>query len=164
MAVKDGAPESSGKKSKLKIILLVIVVAVLAVALSVAGTLWFLGDDRPGKADAVAASDDFAPAQYLGMDKAVVTTVRHPGRQRYVQVHLAFESTEPAALAAAEKHLPLLRNTLLAELGQLEFMTLQTLEGRQALPGRLLTAVNDTLAAEGEPTLDRVLLRNFVVQ
>ncbi len=164
MAVNNGAPESSGKGSKLKTILLMIVVAILAVALSVAGTLWFLGDKQGTVADAGGAPASFVPAQYMIMDKAVVTTVRHPGRQRYIQVHLAFESTDPAALAAAQKHLPLLRNTLISELGQLEFMALQTLEGRQALPERLLTAVNDTLAAEGEPPLARVLLRNFVVQ
>lgn len=154
------------KKGKLKTIVLLVVVLLLAIGLSVAGTLWFLTDSSGETVDGAAeeVEEIFVPSGYMVMDRPLVTTVRHPGRQRYIQVYLAFESTQEPALAAASKHLPLLRNTLISELGQLEFMELQTPEGRQALPQRLLSAVNETLAAEGEPTLDRVLLRNFVVQ
>ncbi|UZD64524.1 flagellar basal body-associated FliL family protein [Marinobacter sp. AN1] len=154
------------KKGKLKTILLLVIVLLLAVGLSVAGTLWFLSDSSGEMVDDAAAEveETFVPSGYMVMDRPLVTTVRHPGRQRYIQVYLAFESTQEPALAAASKHLPLLRNALISELGQSEFMELQTLEGREALPDRLLAVVNESLAAEGEPILDRVLLRNFVVQ
>lgn len=156
------------KKGRLKTILLLIVVLGLAIGLSVAGTLWFLGEGggEPAAADdeALPAEEVFVPASYMVMDKPLVTTISNPGRQRYVQVYLALESSEEAALEAARKHLPLLRNALISELAGSEFMTLQTVEGRQALPERLLATVNQTLEAEGEPAVDGVLLRNFVIQ
>ncbi|MGM0570149.1 flagellar basal body-associated protein FliL [Marinobacter sp.] len=164
---EDNAVAGPPRKGKLKTILLLVIILVLAVGLSVAGTFWFLSKGSSGVAEdesATAEEDAFLPAEYMVMDRPLVTTIRDPGRQRYIQVYLAFESTEAPALAAAQKHLPLLRNALIAELGQLDFMELQTPEGRQGLPDRLLVAVNETLAAEGEPVLDRVLLRNFVVQ
>lgn len=165
---ENNAVAAAPKKGRLKSILLLIVVLVLAIGLSIAGTLWFLGN---GDGDTAAADgepesvdENFVPASYLVMDKPLVTSVRHPGRQRYVQAYLALESSQEAALEAAQKHLPLLRNALISELASLEFMALQTVEGRQALPERLLATVNETLETEGEPTVDRVLLRNFVIQ
>lgn len=156
------------KKGRLKTILLLIIVLALAIGLSIAGTLWFLGQ---GGEESAAANDEaeaeqqaFVPSAYLVMDKPLVTTIGHTDRQRYVQVYLALESNQQAALQAAEKHLPLLRNALISELANGEFMTLQTVEGRQALPEQLLAAVNQTLEAEGEPAVDRVLFRNFVIQ
>lgn len=156
------------KKSRLKTILLLVVVLGLAIGLSIAGTLWFLGDGNGETAASdgggESANEDFVPASYLVMEKPLVTSITHPGRQRYVQAYLALESNQEGALEAASKHLPLLRNALISELGSSEFMALQTPEGRQALPERLLATVNETLEAEGEPTVDRVLLRNFVIQ
>ena len=163
---EDNSVAGPPKKGKFKTILLLVIILVLAIGLSVAGTLWFLtrgGEGNPA-APAAAEEEAFVPASYLVMERPLVTTVRHPGRQRYIQVYLAFESEQADARAAAEKHRPLVRNRLISELGQQEFMVLQTPEGRQGLPDQLLAAVNETLAAEGEPTLDRVLLRNFVVQ
>lgn len=155
------------KKGRIKTVLLLVVILILAVGLSIAGTLWFLnqgGGAGDGAKGASASDEPFVPASYMVVDRPLVTTIHNPGRQRYVQVYLALESNQEAALTAAEKHLPLLRNRLISELGRLEFMELQTVEGRQALPDRLLAAVNETLESEGEPVVDAVLLRNFVIQ
>lgn len=151
------------QKGKLKTILLLVVVLVVAVGLSVAGTLWFLKEPQTG-AGTETAEPDFAPALYWAMTKPLVTTVRHSGTQRYVQVYLAFEADEQAPLDAVEKHLPLIRNTLISTLGQADFMGLQSTEGRSELPDQLLVAVNEVLEQEREPEVRRVLLRNFVVQ
>lgn len=156
------------KQGRLKTILLLILVLGLAVGLSIAGTLWFLGNSNSDTADveeeAGEAEEAFVPSGYLLMDKALVATLQHPGRPRYIQVYLALESSQEAALQAAEKHMPLLRNTLISKLGDQEFMALQASGGRTALSEQLLVAVNKTLEAEGEPPVDRVLLRNFVIQ
>lgn len=168
MAENNEVAAAPKKKGRLKTILLLIVVLVLAIGLSIAGTLWFLdqGDDSTTAGDDAEspAEEVFVPASYLMMDKPLVTTISNPGRQRYIQVYLALESSQEAALEAARKHLPLLRNALISELSTSEFTALQTVEGRQALPERLLATVNTTLEAEGESAVDRVLLRNFVVQ
>ena len=168
MAENNEVAAAPKKKGRLKTILLLIVVLGLAIGLSIAGTLWFLaqgGDNTVDEEETEAVAEEvFVPARYMVMDKPLVTTISNPGRQRYIQAHLALESTRDEALQAARKHLPLLRNALISELSASEFMALQTVEGRQALPGRLLATVNETLEKEGEPAVDRVLLRNFVIQ
>ena len=69
-----------------------------------------------------------------------------------------------AALAAADVHMPLIRSQLVMVLGSSDFMQLQTPEGRQTLADSMLQTVNQVLEQEGEPAIDRVLFRNFVVQ
>ena len=148
MAENNAPPEAPAKKGKLKLILMLTVVIVLAVGLSVVGTMWFLGGGIPGMAD--AEQED--------------TTVQAEGRQRYAQVYLAFEAQDPAALAAANQHMPLLRSKLIGVLGGRDFNELQTPEGRKALADDMLATVNSALEQEGESPLLAVLFRNFVVQ
>lgn len=166
---EDNAPTAPAKKGKLKLILLLVLVVILAIGLSVVGTMWFLGggiaDITGGNGeDAAEQADAFVPSTYTVLDKALVTTVQAPGRQRYAQAYLAFEADNPQALAAASQHMPLLRSRLISVLGDRNFDDLQTPEGRQTLVDDMLMAVNSALEQEGEPPLLRVLFRNFVVQ
>ncbi|MDL0430072.1 flagellar basal body-associated FliL family protein [Marinobacter sp. TBZ242] len=167
---EDNAPTAApAKKGKLKLIILLVLVVVLAVGLSVIGTMWFLGGGFPGitgegDEETEEQAEVFVPSTYTVLDKALVTTVQAEGRQRYAQAYLAFEANNPEALAAANRHMPLLRSRLISVLGNRQFDELQTPEGRQALAADMLEAVNSALEQEGEPPLLRVLFRNFVVQ
>lgn len=166
MADTNLTPAKS-QQGKLKQILLLVFVIIFAIGLSVAGTLWFLQKD--GEADEVADDSDsdvevFVPSQYYVLDKALVASLMTQERQRYAQVHLAVEAGDPAALAAVEKHLPLIRSRLLSVIGRQDFATLQTPDGRNALVGSLSKTTNEVLAEEGEPEVRGVLLRNFVLQ
>ncbi len=170
MAQDNTPPAAPAKKGKLKLIILLILVVILAVGLSVVGTLWFLGGGIPGitgddnSEETAEQVDVFVPSSYTVLDKALVTTVQAEGRQRYAQAYLAFEANDPEALAAADKHMPLLRSRLVSLLGSRKFDELQSPEGRQALADDMLAAVNGALEQEGEPPLLRVLFTNFVVQ
>ncbi|SDX08483.1 flagellar basal body-associated FliL family protein [Marinobacter mobilis] len=163
----NNAPDQAPKKSKLKLIILIALVVILAIGLSIAGTLWFLKDtagDAGADVEEAAAEEVFQPSQYFVLDKALVTTVQSEGRQRYAQVYLAFEADDPAALAATELHMPLLRSQLINVLAASDFMALQAEGGREQLVTEMLTVVNGVLEQEGEPPLKGVLLRNFVMQ
>ena len=170
MAENNGSDAAPAKKGKLKLIILLVVMIILAIALSVAGTLWFLGDKltTPGSgedsATGAAAEEIFVPSTYLDLEKPLVTTVQSEGRQRYAQVHVSLEASDPEALAAARMHLPLIRSRLVMVLGNSQFAGLQTPEGRRALADTMLEAVNQVLDQEGQPAVTRVLFRNFVVQ
>lgn len=169
MAENNAPPEAPAKKGKLKLILLLTIVVLLAIGLSVVGTMWFLGGGIPGvtgseEEQGVEQAEVFVPSTYTVLEKPLVTTVQAEGRQRYAQAYLAFEADDPAALAAANLHMPLLRSRLIGVLGGSDFNKLQTPEGRQALADDMLTAVNSALEQEGEPPLLAVLFRNFVVQ
>ncbi|MCK7547079.1 flagellar basal body-associated protein FliL [Marinobacter koreensis] len=159
----DGAP---AKKGKLKLIILITVVLILAIGLSVAGTLWFLGDGLPGSdsEESAPAEEAFVPSSYVDIEKPLVTTVQAEGRQRYAQVFVSLSATDPEALAAAELHMPLIRSQLVMVLSSSQFMELQTPEGRRGLAEKMLATVNQVLEQEGKPAIDGVLFRNFVVQ
>lgn len=169
MAENTNTQAAPAKKGKLKLIIMLVVIVILAVALSIAGTLWFLGDGLPGLGGDKDASDTpaeevFVPSTYVELEKALVTTVKADGRQRYAQVYLALEAVDPQALAAAQLHLPLIRSQLITVLGSSDFNKLQTPEGRRGLAESMLVTVNQVLEQEGEPPIKRVLFRNFVVQ
>ncbi|WP_372965736.1 flagellar basal body-associated FliL family protein [Marinobacter sp.] len=158
------APE---KKGKLKFIITMVVIILLAIGLSVAGTLWFLGSGLPetaGEPQAESSEPAFVASTYIDLEKPLVTTVQAQGRQRYAQIYVSFEAKEPAALAAAEVHMPLIRSQLVMLLGHSDFVELQTPEGRVALSEKMLESVNRVLEQEREPAIARVLFRNFVVQ
>ena len=164
---ENTATEAPAKKGKLKLIIMLVIIIILAVGLSVVGTLWFLGGGLPGADDAettTSAEPAFVVSSYTEIEKALVTTVQAQGRQRYAQVYVSFEAKDPAALAAADVHMPLIRSQLVMVLGSSDFMQLQTPEGRQTLANSMLQTVNQVLEQEGEPAIDRVLFRNFVVQ
>jgi flagellar FliL protein len=167
---ENNAPEAApARKGKWKLIIMLVVVVILAIVLSVVGTMWFLGGSFPGMGETgeeagETAEEAFVASTYVLIDKAVVTTVQAQGRQRYAQVHLALEATDPEALAAAQLHMPLIRSQLVMVLGNSDFSDLQTPEGRRGLADRMLATVNQVLEQEGEPAIKRVLFRNFVVQ
>lgn len=168
MAEDNASGQAAPKKGKLKFILILTLLVVMAVGLSVVGTLWFIGADIPGLSSGEespeTAEEVFVPSAYTVLEKALVTTVQAEGRQRYAQVHLAFEAKDMDALEAANLHMPLLRSRLLGVISGMEFRQLQTPEGRRNLADQMLVAANDVLEQEGEPPLQRVLLRNFVIQ
>ena len=168
MADNNASEAAPAKKGKLKLILLIVLVVILAIALSVAGTLWFLGGSlASGDHDEAATGEveeSFVPSTYADIEKALVTTIQSEGRQRYAQAYLSFEARNPDALAAAQLHLPLIRSQLVMVLSNSDFTELQTPEGRRALAERMLATVNKVLEREGQPPIERVLFRNFVVQ
>lgn len=165
---ENNDPAEAPKKGKLKFILLLVLVIILAIGLSIAGTFWFLknsnSDQDTAAEDESEVAEVFKPSQYYVIDKALVATLQSEGKQRYVQVHVAFEADEPAPLAAAQKHLPLLRSRLLSVLGAQAFSELQTTAGRNRLIAEMLQVVNQVLGQEGEAPVKHVLFRNFVVQ
>ncbi|MBE0485309.1 flagellar basal body-associated FliL family protein [Marinobacter sp.] len=165
---ENNVAQAPAPKGKLKLIIMLVVIIVLAIALSIVGTLWFLGDGFSGGSDQAegrsASEPAFVASTYTNLERALVTTVQAQGRQRYVQVHVSFEATDPKALTAADTHMPLIRSKLVTVLGNSEFNELQTPDGRVDLAERMLVTVNDVLIQEGEPEIKRVLFRNFVVQ
>ncbi len=169
MAENNGSDTAPAKKGKLKLIILLVIIVILAIALSVAGTLWFLGKDSStpeagGENPDQVQEEVFVPSTYLDLEKALVTTVQAEGRQRYAQVYVSLEASDPEALTAAKVHLPLIRSRLVMVLGNSQFTGLQTPEGRRGLADKMLEAVNQVLEQEGQPAVTRVLFRNFVVQ
>ncbi|MGM0449877.1 MAG: flagellar basal body-associated FliL family protein [Pseudomonadota bacterium] len=160
------AEQDSGKKKggKLRTLVIVILAVILAVGLSVAGTLWFLGSSGEGGGN---SGDDQAeshtPASYFELEDPLVVPVT-ADQQRYLQVHLAFAMREHDVSSALERHLPTIRSRLRGVLQEKSFKQLQTRDGKEELLGDMRDAVNSALEAEGEDSIERVLFTNFVMQ
>ncbi|MAA63222.1 MAG: flagellar basal body protein FliL [Alteromonadaceae bacterium] len=163
---KENAP--AGGKSKLKLIIILTLVVLMAVGLSVAGTYWLLKGDSDSGSDAAdsdePAEEVFVPSRYLTIEKPFIVTLTADGRQRYMQIFVAFQSRDQAALDAAETHMPLIRSRLLSLFGGQDFAAMQTVEGKQQLLADTLAAVNGVLEQEGASPVDRILFENFVLQ
>lgn len=157
----------AGKKGKLKLIIGLAVIIVLAVALSIMGTLWFLKSDegaaKEGDAETEAA-EVFKPSLYYSIDKPFIVTLSSGERQRYMQIFVALQSRNQAALDAAQTHMPLIRSRLLTLFGAQDFQTMQTQAGKQKLLDEALATVNAVLEQEGAEPIDHILFENFVLQ
>lgn len=157
----------AGKKGKLKLIIGLVVIIVLAVALSIVGTLWFLKSDEGAAADGeteAAAEEAFKPSLYYSIEKPFIVTLSTDGRQRYMQIFVALQSRNQAALDSAQTHMPLIRSRLLTLFGAQDFQAMQTPEGKQKLLNEALATVNTVLEQEGAEPIDRILFENFVLQ
>lgn len=164
------AEDNGNKGGKLKTIIIVTVALILAIGLSVAGTLWFLGGSGGGddkRADAgdgqSQEAETHTPASYFKLEDALVVSVDSK-KQRYLQVHLAFVMRQHDVSSALERHLPTVRSRLRALLQQQSFTALRTTQGKKQLQEDMLKAVNEVLKSEHEKPIEKVLFTNFVMQ
>lgn len=164
----ENAEQAPAGKGKLKLIIGLVVVVLLAIGLSVAATLWFLSADSGAAADDAAAETEaepaFAPSHYYSISKPFIVTLAAEGRQRYMQIFVALQSSNPEALDAAQTHMPLIRSRLLTLFGSQDFQAMQTPEGKKALLEEGVATVNTVLEQEGAEPIDRILFENFVLQ
>ena len=153
----------NGKGGKLKTIIIAALAVILAVGLSVAGTLWFLGGSGGGSASGEEQDNVHTPASYFELEDPLVVSVSG-GQQRYLQLHLAFVMRGDDVSAALERHRATVRSRLRGLLQEQSFEQLRTREGKQALLEDMRDAVNSVLEAENASSIERVLFTNFVMQ
>ncbi|XOZ33894.1 flagellar basal body-associated FliL family protein [Halomonadaceae bacterium KBTZ08] len=164
------AEDNGNKGGKLKTIIIVTVALILAIGLSVAGTLWFLGGSGDSGGDGAETADGQAekaethtPASYFRLEDALVVAV-DSRKQRYLQVNLAFVMREHDVSSALERHLPTVRSRLRTLLQKQSYKELRTTQGKKQLQKDMLKVVNKVLKSEHEKPIERVLFTNFVMQ
>lgn len=171
----DEAVDPAKGKSKLKLIVIIVVAVLLAAALAVGGTLWLLPSDQDGADDKAEAQEQFEPSHYYAMSGPFIVTVSdkpadgessngRSNRSHHLQIYLALQSRDEAALAAAETNAPLLKDRLRTLFSSQDFSEMLTLAGKKRLAKDTATLVNKVLSDEGAPPIDGVLFTNFVLQ
>ncbi|PAU81407.1 flagellar basal body protein FliL [Halovibrio salipaludis] len=154
----------NGKGGKLKTIIIAVLAVILAVGVSVAGTLWFLGESSFGGANGEQEQEEVhTPASYFELEDPLVVSVSG-NQQRYLQLHLAFVMRGEDVSDALERHRATVRSRLRGLLQEQSFEQLRTREGKQALLEDMRDAVNGVLEAENASSIERVLFTNFVMQ
>lgn len=158
------------KKGNLKLILTVLVVVILAIAVSVAATLFFLGDQIGNASDDDGSEPEATEAAgppetfYYRFDDPFVVSLGGERRERYMQIHLAVAMQENDVSAAIDEHGPTLRSRVRTLLARQDFDTIQSREAKEVLQQDLTTLINEVLEEEGVAAIDTVLYRNFVAQ
>lgn len=172
MAKKEKPPVPDGEvkpAGKMKLIILIVVAVLLAVALSVGATIFFLSKgDAPKQvepATATAAAPVKKPAIYEELVPAFVVNFTHQGRPRYMQVSVALQSRDQAALDALKVHMPVLRNRLVMLFSSQDFDVLLTPVGKDMLRQQATASVQELAEKEtGKTVVEQVLFTNLVLQ
>lgn len=168
--LEDGGEGKSG----IKRIVIMVLAFLLVAGISVAATLFFLGDsssdDELPEADQleleeqVIAPED-GPAVYLALNPEFIVNYSVSGRTRYLKLEISILGRDQFALDSISEHMPLVRNNLLQTLNEQDYKALRTAEGRESLAAALTDTIQEILLdVIGRPGIERVLFRTFVMQ
>lgn len=158
--------EEAPSKSK-KGLIIMIVVVLIAIAASVGGTLYFVGQDQPGSEEEVVEDNPSVPsiAIYHQMRPSFIVNYVTNTKPRYLQAELAVMARDPALIEALIDHTPLVRARILRELSDARFEEIRTNEGKEVLRETLLASLNEVIQEETSLSgLEAVLFTNFVLQ
>ena len=167
MAEKDEDLDLDAKPaSNKKMIIIMAVVGLLLIAASVGVTVMMLGGDKEEAASEEAAAEEPVVAQtlYLALDKMTIT-FSQTGSAKFLQLEMQLMAHDQAVLDAVSEHMPVVKNDLLVLLSGQSADPLRTLEGKEALRGEILTAVQKIVKENAD--LDgpqAVYFTSFVMQ
>lgn len=165
---KAGADDDAGARKK-KMILIGAVAAVVLLGGGIGAGFLLSGGGKDEDAEKKAAAEAEAAhpvALYASLgEKFVVALTGADGSTHYLQTEVSVLAREQPAIDEVGVHAPLIRARLLTLLGSQEFQSLRTDEGRQALRGKVLETVQQTLQAEtGKPGVEQVFFTEFVLR
>lgn len=184
MAEKATEPKpSKGSSGKLKLIILILIV-LLILGAGGGAAYYFLfrgaaepaeGAEEPaGSASEPAAEpvaehasakpSEEAPLIYHALEPVTVN-ITAPGPVRFLRLSITVVTRDQNVIAAVEKHLPLIRNDLLAHLSGQDYATVNTPEGKDALRGDLKSMLINILTRAREPAgVEDILFTDLVMQ
>lgn len=182
-AEKEPAAQGGGN-GKLIIILLVVLILLL-LAGGGGAAYYFLIHKQPtveegeGEGETEAATETAAaPAPASTPEAAPAPAVAAPllyhpledltvnlpsGPARFLRVSLIVATPNPAVITALDKHMPMLRNDILAILAAQQFEVLNTPEGKDTLREALRQKLVQLLARASEPADVRDVLFNELI-
>lgn len=180
-AEKEPAAQGGGN-GKLIIILLVVLILLL-LAGGGGAAYYFLIHKQPtveeGEGETAAATETAAaPAPASTPEAAPAPAVAAPllyhpledltvnlpsGPARFLRVSLIVATPNPAVITALDKHMPMLRNDILAILAAQQFEVLNTPEGKDTLREALRQKLVQLLARASEPADVRDVLFNELI-
>ena len=173
-------PEGSGGNKKT--IIMVVIGAIVLMALAVGATVFIMNSDDDaseqnedsaaqassgGAAEGAEGNIQAAPiaAQYVKLKPEFVVNYNVGARQRFLQVSVEIMTHSQGIVDAVELHSPMLRNEIIRVLGEQDFNTLRSAEGKVKLQQQLRDHMAQTLKNEsGVEGVEALLFTNFVMQ
>ena len=122
--------------------------------------------------DAEAAAEEEAipveelePANYLPLDPALVVNIQDKGKSQYLQTTIQLMSRNPEVYEAAKLHAPAIRSALIMLFSTVEYDSLSTVAGKQALQDSAQERIDEVLMElAGVEGIDAVYLTSMVFQ
>lgn len=185
-AAKKNAQATEGAKSKIKLIVLILIV-VLILGGAGGAAYYFLFYNQSGESAEEAteeqADESSEPASlplppqqsapppveqnpviYHSFEPITVNLAT-AGPVRFLRVTIILTTRNPPVIAAINKHLPRIRNDLLAQLAAQDAAIINTTEGKNALREELRTLISGILINAGEASgIQDVLFTDFIMQ
>lgn len=140
--------------------------AVALVAATVGGTVYLLGGKaEPAGAGQVKAAKVAVPPVYTPLEPAFVVNFEDEGTIRFLQVSVEVSSRDPKVAEAIKLHMPAIRDQLIMLFSDVDYATLSSREGKDALRAKALDTVKGILKARGGSSkIDGLYFTNFVMQ
>ena len=153
-AATDVAPP---KKSKKKLFIIVGAVVLLAGG---GGAAWFMTQAKHEPAE--AQLEPAKPPVFMPLE---TFTVNLQGGERYLQIDITLQVTDPAQIEEIKLQMPRVRSRLLALLSSKNAEDLASTESKNTLAREIMDQVNQPFTPKGKPQkIDDVLFTSFVIQ
>jgi len=159
--------------------MLIIIVAAIVAAGAAGGGVYFFSKgksdteaqakDAKGHGEKGAKGDEHkpkAPAVYVKMDPPFVVNFEAKGLMRFLQVSVEVVTRDPPTADMLKLHDPRIRNDLLLLLGNQQFETISSREGKESLRAEALKTVANVIASEGGDAkqVEQLFFTSFVMQ
>ncbi len=171
MAEEDeGVGEAPVKKGKGKLFMLIgIALVVLGGGGFAAKTFLLSEPEEPEDAEMADAAAEAAlnqSARYYPILPPLTTNFSDDqGRRRFMQVSLEVRTQEQSVVDAVKDHNAVIRNALLMAYSDIDYDSVTTREGKEALRELSLTEVQRVLEEQtGSPGIDDIFFTAFVLQ
>ena len=162
---QDGTAASK-KKGKLGLILIIAVVVLLGGGGAAAYFLLAGHKDPKAIAAAQAKEAEKTPPLYIALDPPFVVNFEAEQLVRFLQVTVQVMSRDPLIVEMIKSNDPVVRNDLLLLLGNQNYATISSREGKEKLRLQALEAVRKVVkGAGGKPeAVEAVYFTSFVMQ
>lgn len=109
--------------------------------------------------------EELEPANYLPLDPALVVNIQDQGKSQYLQTSIQLMTRDTEVYEAAKLHAPAIRSALIMLFSTVEYESLSTLAGKQALQESARSRIDEVLIElAGVEGVDAVYLTSMVFQ
>ncbi|MDQ7075268.1 MAG: flagellar basal body-associated FliL family protein [Gammaproteobacteria bacterium] len=169
---KESVDSEQAEKPKNNMLMFAGITLVL-VALSVGGTLFFMGGESSAQVastEAVAVEPSvsekpLANAIYVELDPAFTVNLMGGSSSKFLQVAVSILTYYDDSEESIQRHIPEIRNSLLMLFGEQESQKLGDVKSKEILRSKALDAVKKVLSERGEKfDIEALFFTKFVMQ
>jgi flagellar FliL protein len=160
------APCQEGAPAKKNSWLIIAIVTLVVLGAAGGGAWFFIGAQSDPKAAHAEKKEQQLPPIYIALDPPFVVNFEAEQLVRFLQVTVQVMTRDPQTAEQVKSNDPVVRNDLLLLLGNQNYQTISTREGKEKLRMQALDAVRKVVkSAGGKPEkVEAVYFTSFVMQ